>query len=198
MSKRITFYRTWLSEIHLTMLFISSLIGSIILTDYFPESLIVGELFSIGESTIFLTLPVFWLAPFLILSLGIFGIYNTKYSLEPDGVFSLEGILSFSQKSYKVRYEDIKSVEMHQTLLGRIFDYGDIKVGSAALGSVEINFRGVASPLEVQEMIINERDRMQKAESKELMQQIDDEIEKEVEEREAFRSRLAQQNGGNY
>jgi uncharacterized membrane protein YdbT with pleckstrin-like domain len=60
---------------------------------------------------------------------------------------------------FKVRYEDIVGIETKQTLLERMLNVGDILIGTAATGGVEIQLEGISSPFTVQQVIQDERSR---------------------------------------
>lgn len=153
--------KTWRSEIGRLMFFCILCVASVILSEKFPGSIITGELISIGDTTSYLSLPLFSLLPFAALVDIIVRIYNVRYTVDTRGVQARVGILSLRQRIIRVRYEDIRSVETDQTILERMFGIGRIEIATAATGDIEIEFLGIAAPSEVREMIQNERDRRQ-------------------------------------
>jgi uncharacterized membrane protein YdbT with pleckstrin-like domain len=140
--------------------------ASKILSDLLPWSVISGELFRMGGKRIALSLPIFALMPLVALMYGVGRIYNVRYSVGAEGIESCEGILGINKTVTKVRFEDIRSIETIQNLMGRLLDFGNIEIGTAATGAIEITLHGVASPAEVQRLIQNERDRRLKVAAK--------------------------------
>ncbi len=153
--------KVWRSEIPRLLVFALTAAGSVILTRQFPKSIITGELFSLGNSSIYLSLPLFWLVPAGVLGNAILRIYNVRYILDDRGLESRVGIVSLKQSITRIRFEDIRSIETDQTLFERIIDVGKVLMGTAASGGIEMTFEGVASPQEVQKIIQLECDARQ-------------------------------------
>jgi uncharacterized membrane protein YdbT with pleckstrin-like domain len=87
--------------------------------------------------------------------------YNVRFIVDERGIEARVGILSTHQTITRIRYEDVRSVETRQSILDRLLNIGSIDVGTASTGYVEVTLLGVANPLEIQEMIQQERDRRQ-------------------------------------
>lgn len=153
--------RVWRAELARMVMFFGSLVGAVFLSKLFPGSVISGVLFSLGDSTIVLTLPLWWLLPLGVLGSLVWRIYNVRYLIDSKGIECREGILSINLRSTRIAYEDVRSIETEQTLIGRFLDFGDILIGTAATGGIEIWFEGIGSPKEVQEIIQSERERRQ-------------------------------------
>ncbi len=155
--------KVWRSELRGVILFLVFCILSLFLTAEFPGSVIKGKLFDIGNSAMMLDLPLWWFIPFGALIRLVFRIYNVRYSVDSRGVEARVGILALHQRVTRVRYEDIRSIELEQSILERILDVGSLEISTAATGTVEIIFQGVAAPHEVQDMLQRERDSRQQA-----------------------------------
>lgn len=95
------------------------------------------------------------LSLFLVLVI-IHAIYNYKYVLSDDFILAMEGILSLQLLQTKVRYEDIKFVEVDKSILGRILDYGNVYIASAATSDIEITLRNISSPFLFKEFIMGQ------------------------------------------
>ncbi|MCB0354925.1 MAG: PH domain-containing protein [Bdellovibrionales bacterium] len=155
--------KTWRSEMKSVFMFLVLSIVSVYLSRTFPWSVIRGPLFSLFGVTVYMRLPLFWFIPAVTLGSAIIRIYDVRYVVDARGVECKTGILGLHQRVTRIRYEDIRSVEFEQTLLERFLDIGSVEVGTAATGELEIAFRGIAAPSEVQEMLQNERDKRQQA-----------------------------------
>lgn len=156
---RIVIPKVWRSEIRILIGFWISCLACMLLSWKFPGSVISGRLLTIGGRSLDLTLPMFAIVPFVLLALAAIRIYDVRYVIDSRGLESRIGILGFHQRTVRVRFNDIRSAETEQTLLERVFDVGDVEVGTAATADIEIVFEGVAAPHEVQDMIQRERDR---------------------------------------
>ena len=155
--------KVWRSELWGVALFLFLCGLSIWLSAEFPSTVIQGKLFSISSMVVMLRLPVLWLIPFGALVIVMARIYNVRYTMDARGVEALVGRLSLSQRITRVRYEDIRSVEIDQTLWERILDIGTVQISTAANSGVEVILEGIAAPQEVQDMLQRERDSRQKA-----------------------------------
>jgi uncharacterized membrane protein YdbT with pleckstrin-like domain len=155
--------KVWRSEIKGITLFIFFSLLSIYLTNLFPGSVIEGPLFDVGKYTLFMTLPLYWFIPFITMMYSIIKIYDVRYTIDDHGVETRIGILSLHQRITRVRYEDIRSIEIKHSLIERILDIGNVEISTAATSGVEIVLSGVAAPEEIQFMLQRERDSRQKA-----------------------------------
>ncbi len=152
-------YKTWKSEYRLFCALVASMFLCVFLSREFPKSVVSGELFTVGTETVYLSLPVFWIFPFIFYSLALIHIYNVKYRLTEKGLEMTTGIISTKKRSVKIRYEDIRSVETAQTILERILNIGTVEIGTSATGAIEVVYEGVDSPQEIQALIQKEKGR---------------------------------------
>ncbi|MCB0330944.1 MAG: PH domain-containing protein [Bdellovibrionales bacterium] len=155
--------RTWRSEIITVVVFVVMSFLAVFLSHLFPWSVIEGELFPLGESSLRMHLPLFWFIPFLTIGSAMYRIYNVRYVLSERGIEAEVGILALQRRLIRVWFEDIRSVQIRQTLLNRLLGVGDIEISTAATGSIEVILRGISAPGEVQEMVQRERDKRQKS-----------------------------------
>lgn len=151
--------KVWRSELTRLGVFAVLCAASIILSRSFPQTVIYGELITIGRHRVDLGLPIFWLFPLFALLELIFRVYNVRYEVNTRFIEARTGRLSFHQRLVRIRYEDIRGVETDQSLFERFLDIGTVSVGSAATDGMEVQMEGISAPLEVQEMIQSERDK---------------------------------------
>ena len=150
--------KVWRSELRLIFIFIVTSIASVAGSHYFPLSVVSGNVISFGAWRIEMQLPLLWTVPLSTILLAIFRIYNVRYVLTSRGLDCYDWVLG-PQRVMTIRYEDIRSLETEQSIIGRMLDVGNILIGTAAQSSVEVIFKGVASPAEVLFLIQRERDR---------------------------------------
>ena len=122
-------------------------------------SVIAGKLFSIGNTTFFLYLPLLSLIPGFLLGKILINIYDAKYIIDSRGVEAQIGLVSMSLRQPRLRWEDIRGVEPNQTIWERMLGIGSVLIGSAMTQDVEIIMEGVANPRAIQLLIGGERDR---------------------------------------
>lgn len=154
--------KVWRSELPLLLLFFALSPIAVFLSNRFPMSVVHGELFRIFGTQVNLNLPLFGLIPLAMVMLAAYRIYNVRYALDSRFIECRQGILSFTQSITRVRYEDVRSLESDQSLIGRLLDVGAVQIGTAASGQIEIVLQGIAAPTEVQERIQRERDARQR------------------------------------
>ncbi|MDZ4787225.1 MAG: PH domain-containing protein [bacterium] len=165
---KITINRAWRSQWKRLIVYFVLCAASIFLSSYFPQSIITGKLFLVAGKNFYLTLPLFSLLPLYGLMNLVFPIYDANFTVDNRGMETRIGIISLRQSIVRVRYEDIRSIELNQTLLERGLNIGALAIGSAATSGIEIYFDGIASPKELQALIQQERDlRIRKSSSTE-------------------------------
>ncbi|MCB9030743.1 MAG: PH domain-containing protein [Deltaproteobacteria bacterium] len=172
---KITVRRAWRSQLQRLAIFFALCAACVALSRFFPQSILLGQLFNIGETTIYLDFPLFSLLPFYALLNAIWPIYDALFTIDNRGLEMRTGILSLHQKIIRVRYEDIRSVELEQSLLDRALDTGTVGIGSAATGKIEIIFDGIGNPKDLQQMIQQEKDsRIKKSSAQQKLMQAND------------------------
>ncbi len=139
--KRIVLRPSVKSQISLLILCISCLLFAI-------RGLYSDALLMIYLSKFFTGCAIFFAVLVLV------NIYNYKYTLFEDFIQATEGIFSLNMVSHKIKYHDIRLVETQKTIIGRIFNFGDVLIGSAATGSLEINLKGISDPDLVKDFIL--------------------------------------------
>lgn len=158
--------KTWRSEMVRVVIFLILCITSVLLSKAFPGSVIRGRLLTVFGHTLYLSLPLFWLIPFGALVDVCVRIFNVRYVVDAQGIEARQGILSLNQTITRVRYEDVRSVEIDQSLLDRILNIGVVAISTAGTDGVEVVFQGVAAPREIQLMLQAERDRRERTRAK--------------------------------
>lgn len=141
--------RSFRSMISLCCGFVVSLIVAYYLTDVFKDNGLFSSISFIP------TLSVRWLA--LIPALLLLEIFRRRfddlYVLRDERILHHDGKLSLKYMVPTIRYSDIRAITVYQDLLGRLLDYGDIDVGTAAQDGAEISFYGVRSPRELARLL---------------------------------------------
>lgn len=124
-------------------------------------------------STLFLENLVYsaqnaWLEPFLDLNLSILlpllvlgetarRYYNDLYIICDDHILRKQGRLSLKYSVPLVKYIDIRGIRVNQSIWGRIFNYGDVLIGTAAQDESEIILAAVDSPDELSQVLEDAR-----------------------------------------
>ncbi|MFB6100385.1 MAG: PH domain-containing protein [Candidatus Nanohalobium sp.] len=96
--------------------------------------------------------------PFTIIGIGIFiiaGAYlsvkNTDYVVTTDNLYVKKGVLSRSVQ--KIGFDKVQNISFSQGVLGNHFGYGNIEISTAGGQGVEMRFRSIEDPKQVQEQI---------------------------------------------
>lgn len=92
-----------------------------------------------------------WLGivPALLLLNAIREYHDDLYIFGLHGVTEYQGRLSLTKRVPHIKYSDILSLRVRQDPWGRIFNYGDIDLDTAADAGVEIIIEGIYSPDEL-------------------------------------------------
>ena len=72
-----------------------------------------------------------------------------EYSLTNKRAVNKKGVLT--TKTEEMKLNQVETVEMSQSFLGKILNYGEIKI--TGTGSSDVKFRKVASPFQVKKII---------------------------------------------
>lgn len=99
-----------------------------------------------------LTLPILGLGLLIILA-AWFNIKNTDFVVTDKGLYRKTGVLSRSVQ--KIGFDKIQNISFSQGIFGNAFDYGNVEISTAGGGGVEMTFRSIGSPREVQDLINN-------------------------------------------
>lgn len=87
----------------------------------------------------------------------IFVLKSINMGITTKRIVFKKGIIA--RKTNEIRLEAIKTVEVNQSIMGRILDYGDVKV--TGRGNSIIEFKGVDSPITIKreiESVLNLRE----------------------------------------
>lgn len=100
-------------------------------------------------------LSVHWL---IIIPIGILieiirRYHNDLYIFESDQVTHYHGRLAISYHVPVIKYQHIRAVRVVQGILGRIFNFGDVEIGTASEEGMEMVILGVRAPLELAGLI---------------------------------------------
>lgn len=81
-----------------------------------------------------------------LLALGFVAVkrFSWKFTIDESRVARHYGLISRNQQS--VRIKDLRSIELNQTLMQRIFGIGDLAFYSAGSAAAEVKFVGIKSP----------------------------------------------------
>jgi hypothetical protein len=145
----------------------------------FPESVPVLKYFSVRWLAV---IPAFFLAEMLR------RYHNDLYIFGRHRATHLEGRLALNYSVPVIKYSDIRGITVDKDIPGRIFNYGDVLLGTAAHDNVELTISGVRAPYELASLIDHMRCR-----SRELLvlQESSPEFAEKVRQEEALEEEMA-------
>lgn len=107
----------------------------------------------------------------------LIGFKFTSYIVTNQAIYRKSGILSRSVK--KIDFDKVQNISFSQGALAKLFGYGNIEISTAGGSGVEMTFRGIQDPSEVQDLINSHIKKDQKGEkSRGTMQEMLSEIKK--------------------
>ena len=74
-----------------------------------------------------------------------------RYLIDDHNIESYQGVLA--RHVHSIRVEDLRNVNVSQTVMQRLLGVGDVEFSSAAGGDVEVVFFGVSDPMHVKELV---------------------------------------------
>ena len=84
---------------------------------------------------------------------------NTNYVVTNRGLYSKHGILSRDVK--QIGFDKVQNISYSQSAIGSSLGYGSVEISTAGGSGVELKFRSIPEPAEVQELITSEIDTRQ-------------------------------------
>jgi uncharacterized membrane protein YdbT with pleckstrin-like domain len=82
-----------------------------------------------------------------LIAVVVYRRYSWAYKIDHDTIESREGLIARKVKS--IRIQDLRNINVNQSLMERIVGVGDVEFSSAGGSGIEVVFRGVDKPLEV-------------------------------------------------
>ena len=158
--------KTWRSEWFTLLLFFATSIAAVQLSAVLPMSVIKGDIWRQSDLIIYLRLPLFWLVPFFFLALAFVRVYDVGFTFDPAGIHARYGTISFRRKVIAIRFEDVRAVEILQSLADRILNIGIVEISTSATGGIEVIMEGVSNPQWIQELILNAREQSERTSAK--------------------------------
>lgn len=95
-----------------------------------------------------------WLVGILLIGVSIVMIYRRyswRYTVDDEHIESRYGLIARDIKS--IRIEDLRNINVRQSMWQRIFGIGEIEFSSAAGGGVEVVFSHIARPMELKQQV---------------------------------------------
>lgn len=87
---------------------------------------------------------------FFLVVLPYFEIYNSYFELAPEKLVAIQGLLAaLKRQDQFIPYDFIRGCRIEQTVFGRIFNYGDLLVGTSMSGGVELTIHNIDRPQEI-------------------------------------------------
>lgn len=154
--------KVWRSELGGVIAFILICLVCAIASNRFPQLALKDELFSFYGYHVYIIVPILWFLPLFSLMISIYKMYNVKYKVDNRGIEATVGRISVKQRVNRVRYEDIRAIDIHQTIIQRMLDVGSLEMGTAASAETEVILDGISAPYELKDMLERERDARKK------------------------------------
>tara|TARA_Y100000034_G_C6906391_1_gene420788 strand:+ start:2661 stop:3047 length:387 start_codon:yes stop_codon:yes gene_type:complete len=89
----------------------------------------------------------------LVIPLFLAGLkkYSTHLVITDNRVLTRQGILGDRSKS--VRFDNMTTVKVHQTAMGRILNYGNLHIHTQTGGHADLEFHFIKNPVDVKKHI---------------------------------------------
>lgn len=110
----------------------------------------------VAESAAAVVTGVLLLLALFTLGVVVFKRFSWKFSIDGNRVSRRHGIISRNQQS--IRINDLRSVELDQSIFQRIFGVGDLLFYSAGSDHAEVKFFGIKDPVGWRDNVYNAMD----------------------------------------
>lgn len=95
---------------------------------------------------------------------------NTKYVITTHGIYRKKGAMSKDVK--KINLDKVQNTSFSQDIIGSMFGYGSVEISTAGGSGVELKFRAVPNPQEIQELISVQIEKYTKPETNEGTEEV--------------------------
>ncbi|WP_121742508.1 PH domain-containing protein [Natronorubrum halophilum] len=119
---------------------------------------------------------------------AVLWVRSTDYVVTSNGLYAKHGVLSRDVK--RIDFEKVQNTSYSQSALGTHFGYGHVEVSSAGGSGVEMRFRSVPSPREIQQLISSRVKPARSPDRTDAKRTDDDVLEEILAELRAIRSTL--------
>ena len=113
-------------------------------------------LYYIGHWIAGILLLMFWGLGLLVIIYAILDRKTKVFTLTTRKVMAQSGIVS--RKTSEVGMRDIRSINMSQGILERIFGLGTVQIGSAGHAGIEVELKGIQNPSQVRDQVRRAKD----------------------------------------
>lgn len=108
-------------------------------------AIVAAEIYLPKVSNIAVCALLIWLVYFATKT--FIAILGASYTVTAETISARVGIIS--RNVSHIRTADIRGMNISQSILGRIFGYGNVVIGTAATGGAEIVMRDVSDPAKI-------------------------------------------------
>ena len=84
--------------------------------------------------------------------------YFDEYTVTTKRIIDREGLIA--RRTVEIFLKDIRSINIRQNILQRLFRVGDIHIGTAGTAGLEISIEGISHPQKVKETIIELKEKL--------------------------------------
>ena len=116
---------------------------------------------------------------------------NTNYVVTSRGLYRKRGILSRDVK--QIGFDKVQNISYTQTAVGAQLGYGTVEISTAGSSGVELRFRNIPTPAEIQELISREIERREGPRRDDDDEDVDDVLDAILAELQAIRQALDEQ-----
>lgn len=102
--------------------------------------------------------PGFWLRAIFSLGLWVLFVWKHNYIEVTNLTVTQKRGNALSGNETTMRVDRITDINLNQSFLGGLFNYGDIIIQSAGSGDAEISKKGIANPRKLRQVILDLRD----------------------------------------
>ncbi|MBX7137697.1 MAG: hypothetical protein K1X83_06905 [Oligoflexia bacterium] len=127
--ENVVVYPSFLAQLHLVALLLISCVFTVYASLHFSwatQTLTLPHLFGYEIS---LYVPLFGLIPLVVLGALAHRLLDRCYILSDDYILEIEGRLSWTLRTVRLRYLHIRGLELDRTIWQHLLDIGDLRVG---------------------------------------------------------------------
>lgn len=139
-------YRSIRAEWFHGLLLLIACIAVDMLTYSFSETVLSIPLFTLGTRTFGIVLPILLLLSCAQLLLIIKNVRNVRWVIGLTSLVELSGLTSFASRTREIYFENIRAIEVKQTLIERMLGIGSVKIGNLMSQDSDIELSGIRHP----------------------------------------------------
>ena len=119
----------------------------------FPATILKISIADFAFGEVGLLVPVFGIVPIAVLLAAFCSIFNSRFVVGAESVRCVIGLLTPGLRTLEIYYNNVRMIEVEQTGLQRMFDLGNLRIGSLISEEGDVVLAGIRHPYQYKNLV---------------------------------------------